>query len=74
MTYWSELLTKLARLLADKVLEVFARTLWRVDRLLCLFWSVKGTILSLFSCTWNLESGWWLRKIQSFHCYLGERW
>lgn len=48
--------------------------LWRADRLLCLFWSVKGTIPPLFSCRWNLESGWWLRKIQSFHCYLGERW
>lgn len=42
--------------------------------LLCLFWSVKGTITSLFSYRWNLESGWWLRKIQSFHCYLEEGW
>lgn len=58
----------------NKILDIFESTLPRPDHPPCLFWSVTGTIPSLFSCRWNLASGWWLRKIQSFLCYLGEQW
>lgn len=48
MTWWlrSKLIKETSQ---DKISDICESGRQRVDRLLCLFWSVKGTIPSLFS-------------------------